>query len=103
MCFVFYIEEEVDGEAFVLMSVDDIVSMVSTKGAQLKLAEKKRQLSSSQPAVTADSYIVSTSLPYNWLTVITESSGPSTQLHRKLPCVKCSVLINFVRYLLAFQ
>ena len=27
------------------MSVDDIVSMVSSRGAQLKLAEKKRQLS----------------------------------------------------------
>ena len=38
-------EEEIDGEAFMLMSVKDIVSMVSSKGAQLKLTEKKRQLS----------------------------------------------------------
>lgn len=42
-----------------LMSVDDIVSMVKSKGAQLKLAEKKRQLSSFQPAVTASSHVVS--------------------------------------------
>ena len=53
----FYIEDEIDGEAFMLMS-DDIVSMVKSKGAQLKLAEKKRQLSSFQPAVTASSHTV---------------------------------------------
>lgn len=54
----FYIEDEIDGEAFMLMSVDDIVSMVKSKGAQLKLAEKKRQLASFQPAVTASSHTV---------------------------------------------
>ena len=48
----FYIEDEIDGEAFMLMLVDDIVSMVKSKGAQLKLAEKKRQLSSFQPVHT---------------------------------------------------
>ena len=57
-CIIFYIEDEIDGEAFMLMSVDDIVSMVKSKGAQLKLAEKKRQLSSFQPAVTASSHTV---------------------------------------------
>ena len=41
-----------------LMSVDDIVSMVKSKGAPLKLAEKKRQLASFQPAVTASSQTV---------------------------------------------
>ena len=40
------------------MSVDDIVSLVSSKGAQLKLAEKKRQLSSSQPTAANDLNIV---------------------------------------------
>ena len=54
----FYIEDEIDGEAFMLMSVDDIVSMVKSKGAQLKLAEKKRQLASFQLAVTASSHTV---------------------------------------------
>ena len=41
-----------------LMSMDDSVSMVKSKGAQLKLAEKKWQLSSFQPAVTASSHMV---------------------------------------------
>lgn len=60
---MFYvIEEEIDGEAFLLMSVDDIVSMVSSKGAQLKLAEKKRQLSTLQPAVATSSHVVSTAV-----------------------------------------
>lgn len=45
------IEEEIDGEAFVLMSADDIVSMVKSRGAQLKIAEKKRQLSLNYPAL----------------------------------------------------
>ena len=49
------IEEEIDGESFVLMSVEDIVSMVKSKGAQLKMIEKKRQLSSMYPAVTNNS------------------------------------------------
>ena len=35
------VEEEIDGEAFILMSADDIVSMVKSKGVQLKLAEKE--------------------------------------------------------------
>lgn len=52
------IEEEIDGEAFLLRFVDDIVSLVSSKGAQLKLAEKKRQLSSSQPTAANDLNIV---------------------------------------------
>ena len=58
--YIYYnnIEEEIDGEAFLLMSVDDIVSLVSSKGAQLKLAEKKRQLSSSQPTAANDLNIV---------------------------------------------
>ena len=33
------------------MSVDDIVSLVSSKGAQLKLAEKRRQLSTLKPGL----------------------------------------------------
>ena len=37
------------------MSVDDTVSVVTSKGAQLKLAEKKRQLSTIYPAVTTNS------------------------------------------------
>ena len=49
------IEEEIDGESFVLMSVEDIVSMVKSKGAQLKMIEKKRQLSSMYPTVTNNS------------------------------------------------
>ena len=44
------VEEEIDREAFVLMSVDDIVAMVKSRGAQLKLKEKKRQLSLIYPA-----------------------------------------------------
>ena len=49
------IEEEIDGEAFILMAVEDIVSMVRSKGAQLKMMEKKRQLSCMYPAVTSNS------------------------------------------------
>ena len=49
------VEEEIDGEAFILMSADDIVSMVKSKGAQLKLAEKKRQLSVIYPALATNS------------------------------------------------
>ena len=49
------IEDEIDGEAFILFSVDDIVSMASSKGSQLKLIEKKRQLSIIYPMVTTDS------------------------------------------------
>ena len=37
---------EIDGEAFILMSVEDIVAMVKSRGAQLKLKEKKRHDSS---------------------------------------------------------
>ena len=47
------VEEEIDGEAFVLMSAEDIVAMVKSRGAQLKLAEKKRQLSLIYPPVEA--------------------------------------------------
>ena len=52
------INDEIDGEAFILMSVDGIVSMVSSKGAQLKLAEKKRQLFIIYPVVMTDSTTV---------------------------------------------
>ena len=47
-------EEEIDGEAFVLMSVKDIVSMVKSKGAQLKLIKKNRQLSIIYSTVTSN-------------------------------------------------
>ena len=57
-----------------LMSVDDIVSMVKSKGAQLKLAEKKRQLSSFQPAVTASSHVVSIAVVYYFIDTILENA-----------------------------
>ena len=45
-------EEEFDGEAFCLVSVEDIVSKVSSKEAQLKLAKKKTELIAIQPATS---------------------------------------------------
>ena len=53
-------KHEIEGEAFILLClfVDGIVSMVSSKGAQLKLAEKKRQLSIIYPVVMTNSTTV---------------------------------------------